>query len=216
MSSTERVRGPLAKVTSILDWCTEVTITEVGGGRGFSVRGGWVRAQVVGGVDCIHSSSTARTGRLRQSIQRGEWDSKGGHCIDSPGSCMSPRSRGSIGICNDNSQVIRIADKVLGKSPPLPSTSNHGTWASILKGLQLYIHFSWTPYWIKAYVRFHGNGLADTLAKWCALSFVVTPPHLHPPPPSGYYIKKQACRRRVRQCAPKKPPAKTRPPQHSH
>ena len=97
--------------------------------------------------------------------------------------------RGSIGICIDNSQVVRIADKVLGKSLPLPSTSNHGTWASILEDLQLYIHFSWTPYWIKAHVGFHGNELADTLAKWCALSFVVTPPHLHPPPLVGITYK---------------------------
>ena len=91
--------------------------------------------------------------------------------------------RGNIGICIDNSQVVRIADKVLRKSLPPPSTSTHGTWASILEDLQLYALFSWTPYWIQAHVGFHGNELAATLAKWCALSFEVAPPHLHPPPP---------------------------------
>ena len=51
-----------------------------------------------------------------------------------------------------------------GLSSP-PSTSNHGTWASILTDIQLYVHLSWTPYSIKAHVGFHLKELADTLAK---------------------------------------------------
>ena len=56
--------------------------------------------------------------------------------------------RGSIGICLDNSQVVRIANKVLGKSLPWPSTSNPGIRASILEELQLYVHLSWRHYLI--------------------------------------------------------------------
>ena len=72
--------------------------------------------------------------------------------------------------------------KCFGRLPSPPSTSNGRTRASILEDLQLYVHFSRTPYWIKEHVRFHGNHLANTLAKWCALSVAVAPLHLHPPP----------------------------------
>ena len=52
---------------------------------------------------------------------------------------------GHVGICIDNSQVVKVAKQVLSSNDPPPSTSGHGTWYAAIKDLILYLPFQWFP-----------------------------------------------------------------------